>query len=394
LKQSIKKIFNNLKLSLYVLFFLSAVFFLFFLEQNLSYTKINILNEEKSIMDTLLQDTKKAQNIDMIKINSLSAKLTSNIDKLIKQKKYNFISNTILNNSKEDIQKLKNLNSKIDEYIKKFRKYHKLSPSDKNLKKLTSLHNTIKISIDSILLENIYYDNARFKISSKIFLIFFILLIITVLYSNKLTSIYSDIKLLSLNKNKKDIKIYSTEIDSILTQIANKLSSTENSSTIDKVTQIYNNKGMFKSYSEKKSLNESNSSCLAILEIDNFSKDKRVYTQEITQTILRKVAYIISLHQQQTDIVARTDYNQFTLIFSRASKEQLFKSIDNIRESISEVNLVDADDIDIKITVTGGFTLKPYNSPLEEYIKKAKEILKSAKEIEKNRIFDSKKIVT
>lgn len=161
---------------------------------------------------------------------------------------------------------------------------------------------------------------------------------------------------------------------------------------IDTVTKIYNNKGMVQSYSERKASKDNNFSSIAILEIDNFSKSKRTFSQEFTQEILKKVAYTVSLHEQGTDIIARSDYNQFTLIFSRPVKEQLFKDVDMIRQSIADLKMATPDKEAVQITITGGFVFKLKSSPLEESIRKAKELLQSAKHMGTNKILQTKDI--
>jgi GGDEF domain-containing protein len=84
------------------------------------------------------------------------------------------------------------------------------------------------------------------------------------------------------------------------------------------------------------------------------------------------------LHQQVTDVIARTEYNQFTIIFSRANKEQLFKEVDAIRQSISELKLSSPELGEITITLSGGYVIKPNNVSLEESIRQAKKVLKHA----------------
>ena len=97
----------------------------------------------------------------------------------------------------------------------------------------------------------------------------------------------------------------------------------------------------------------------------------------------------MSLHEQATDVVARTDYNQFTLILSRDSKEQAYKDIDIIRQSIAEIKFNLPSATNDNITITGGFIIKPQNTNLDEGIKQAKEILARAKNITKNRVLQS-----
>jgi diguanylate cyclase (GGDEF)-like protein len=155
---------------------------------------------------------------------------------------------------------------------------------------------------------------------------------------------------------------------------------------IDPVTGVNNLKGMISSYDKKKDIKERGYTAVTVIEVDNFSKTNRVYSQELTQTILKKIAYLLSLHQQTADVIARTDYNQFTLIFSRDEKKELFKDVENIRENISELRVESPELGEIEITVSGGFVMKPYNLPLEEAIKEAKKILKFSQDHGKNKI--------
>ena len=218
------------------------------------------------------------------------------------------------------------------------------------------------------------------------------LLFITFWYKIRLNNIYKDILLLSsIDTRKKDINTFSQEIEAILSRIKRKTQISDNPAMIDSITEINNNKGMAQAYLESKSLKDNNFTSVTILEINNFSKSKRLFSQEFTQEILKKVAYTISLHEQITDIIARTDYNQFTLIFSRSSKEQLFKDVDLVRQSISEIKLTTQKEETIKVTVTGGFIIKTNNSSLEDSIRKAKKLLEDAKYInETNKVFQIK----
>ncbi len=125
-------------------------------------------------------------------------------------------------------------------------------------------------------------------------------------------------------------------------------------------------------YSQKKNLKDGNFTSVTVLEIDNFSKANRQYPQELTQAILKKVAFTLSLFEQATDVVARTDYNQFTLIISRPTKEQCFKELELIRQSISEIKFKLPNGEYVNITVSGGFIIKPTNKMLNDAIKQAK----------------------
>lgn len=232
-----------------------------------------------------------------------------------------------------------------------------------------------------MIIKDISYNEEKFNILEKIAIAAFVITFFTTFwYRRRLNAVYKDIlHLYAIDKNKKDYEIFSEEADAIQLRMSRKPVTTDNPAMIDPVTQINNHKGMLSSYSNKKGMKDSNFTSVTIFEIDNFSKQKRAYSQEFTQAVLKKVAFAISLHEQATDVIARTDYNQFTIILSRASKEQSFKDIDIVRQSISEIKFKAPGGSPITITVSGGFIIKPNNQVLDESLRQAKEVLQHAK---------------
>lgn len=390
MKYSINKIFKNLNLFLLIILSLALIGFLFVLEQYYSYEKVNSLTLQKSILFKINNNQQNPVDIDMIQINSSIAMINNEINILINQNNHNYISQFITQSFKDSSLDLKQLKSSITNYHHNLQSY----TNRNELVEINSLNDSIVKLIDLMLIKNISYDNEKFNIFSKLFVLLSIILFITTIwYKNRLKNIYNDIShLSSIDADKKDKIFFSQEADAINLKMKKKSSILDNPNMIDVTTQIYNNKGMMQAYTEKKSLKGKNFSSIAILEIDNFSKSKRTFSQEFAKDILKKVAYTISLYKQGHDITARTDYNQFTLIFSRASKEQLFKDVDLIRQNISELKLTSPEKNSIKITVTGSFLFKPNNASLEEFTRKSKELLEKAKQLSTNKIIQIKDI--
>ena len=393
MKPSVNKIFKNLNLSLLIILFLMLISLLFVVEQYYSYQKVENLNNQKTILNEMLDLQKKSDAIDVIQYNSKIALLHSQTNKLINQVQYNYISSYILKNTKSSTQQLHKLNTLVKNFDKKAREHLKLG-SNSNItisqKKLRQINHSIQLFIDSIILTDITNDLYKFNIFYKIFLLLFLMLLITTFwYKTRLTNIYKDI--LFLYSPKKNTTIFSQEITEIASRMKRKTQTSSNPAMIDSITGLNNNKGMINSYMQSKSMKSTNFHAITILEIDNFSKSKRTFSQEFTQDILKKVAYTISLHGQVNDIIARTDYNQFTLIFSRTSKERLFKDADLVRQSISEIQLKTPQKETINITVTGAFKIKANNSSLDDSLKNVKKLLEDAKCINKtNKIFQIK----
>ncbi|WP_428746097.1 diguanylate cyclase [Sulfurimonas sp.] len=378
------------------------MFFVF--EHTMSYKKINNLENQKSIVHKLSQLDKNDIELALIQFNGKSTQLHQEIDKLMMYYKYNFSEDYILDNSNEyraDVNQLSKLTDTFNEdahvYYEDILKNKKenLKETDEEIEAKKALDDSLSAvitHINNMLLKHIKYDEQKFSIIQDISIVaFIIVLFFTFWYRYRLNKIYKDIEFLyQVDKDKKGYEIFSIEADAIALRMNRKVITNDNPTMLDKVTGINNYKGMLNSYSHKKGLKDSNFTSVTVINIDNFSKTHRPYPQDITQSILKKVAYTISLYEQPVDVIARTDYNQYTIILSRSTKEQCFKDVELIRESIADLKFNVPNVGTERITVTGGHVNKPNNTNLEEAIKQAKEILNYAITTGKNKIFQTR----
>ena len=396
MKHSIKKIFLNLNTYLFFVLLVAFVSMMLTLEQQLSFEKVNNLTQQKEIISSLTTLDKDDIELALIQFNGKSTQLHQEIDKLKSIYQYDYTDKYVFGNGAEylaDLDQLSIMTTSFNESAHQFYVEDKdeASRAEAELNLQKSFY-TIMDQINIILLKNIEYNQQKFHlIKLATIIIFFIVLLSTFWYRKKLFSIYKDIEFLyQIDKNKINHSIYTLEADAISLRMNRKAVVTDNPTMIDPVTSINNHKGMLNSYSAKKGLKDSNFTAVTLLEIDNFSKSNRAFSQELTQTILKKIAYTISLHEQPVDVIARTDYNQFTLILSRASKEQAYKDNELIRQSIEELKFNVPNKGPVVITVSGGFIIKPNNTNLEEASRQAKEILAYAKSTGKNRILQTR----
>ena len=400
MKHSIKKIFQSLNFYLFSILMIAIIGVLAIFEHTLSFNKVDNLVNQKKIISSLTKLDKNDLELALILFNGKSTHLHQEIDKLHTLYKYAYMDKYIVGNKKEYLLDLNTLKQLTDEFTKAAQEYY-TDTNDKNLelkakKQLDTAFIKINKQINSMLLKNIHYNEVKFKyIKYAVIIIFVLVLFATFYYRKTLKAIYKDIDFLSqTDKNKKEYSLFSQEADAIALRM-NRTNITNNSSDmIDPVTEINNYKGMISEYSTKKRKQTSNFTSITVLEIDNFSKSNRVFAQNTIQAILKKVAYTISLFKQPVDIIARTDYNQFTLILSRSSKEQSYKDIEAIRESIAELkfNIPNYKNT-TQITVSGGLFIKPNNTSLEEAIKQAKEILLYAQSLGSNKIMQARDLV-
>ncbi len=388
MKQSIKKIFVHISLILLLTSFIAGIAFLLMFEQNNSYKKIDNLNKQKEIVATLTRLKKDDIELALIQFNGKSAQLHNEIGKLNNIYKLDLTGRYLLQNTDEYLADLNKLSELTTEFNQRAQEYY--TPSNENMtqkeQNLQDAFDAINNHINNIIFKNISYDKQKFYIYEKLALgIFIILFIIALWYRKKLNAIYQDILYLYA-PHKTNYTIYTEEIDAILLRIHRKPLNSDNPEMLDAVTGIKNYKGLLNAYTQKKGMKESNFTSVTVLEIDNFSKTNRTLPQEVTQSILKKIAFTISLHEQATDVIGRTDYNQFTIILSRASKEEAFKEIEVIRRSIEETKFKIPGQGFVNITVSGGFVIKPNNQLLEDALKKANEVLKYAKSTGRNKI--------
>jgi len=423
MKHSIKKIFQNLNIYMLIILFISFIALALTLEHKLSVNKVKNLNTQKNIILSLTQLDKEDIDLALVIFQGNSAQLNRDIDKLRNSYKYNVTGKYLLENATAYDQDLKKLRDLVNIFNKsayenlqtrtlKKDKAAKEKIAKENLQK--SLY-AVNAHIDEMIIEDMKYNEALFMLFEKFILFSFAFVLMgTLWYRKRINDIYKDIEFLSsTEKNYAVYQIFSIEGDAISQRMKRKVVTTDNPAFIDQITGINNQKGMINAYGDKKGMKEENFTSVTVIEIDNFSKSNRAYDQEnftsvtvieidnfsksnraydqeLTHSILKKIAFTISLHEQATDVIARTDYNQFTIVFSRASKEQSYKDVDIIRQSISELKFKTPKGENI--TVCGGYVVKPGHSSLDEAIKNAKDILNYTKSVTRNKIYQTKDI--
>lgn len=394
MKNSIKGIFKNLSLFLIAATIFAAFGVLAALDHNSSYTKIDNLNNQKKVVLEILNLPTDNLELSLIKLNGKTTQLQYDTDKLRSLYDYSFAEKFVLLNSKEYLEDLGILDSLIRKFNLSANEYYNNKREDIELKQSELKQNAevLKEHLNSIIFKTISYDKAKFNIHKNVtYLAFITILLAAIWYRKQLELIYKDLEFLN-NANIVQYDTFSHEADSISLRIKRKLVVSENPAMIDAVTGINNLKGMMNSYAEKKGMKESNFTSVTVFEVDNFSKTDKPYSQELTQTILKKIAFSMSLHQQAADVIARTDYNQFTVILSRPSKAQSFKDAEEIRNSISELKISTPELGNIEITLSGGHIIKPNNTTLEEAVRQAKKVLLHSQKTGKNKISQVKDV--
>ena len=384
MKHSIVKIFKNLSFVLILNTLIIMIIAAFILEQNFSYKKIENLDEQRAIIKSLTNIPRDDIELAKIQFNGKSNMLLVKIEQLKQLYKYDFVGKYIIYSQQEYLKDLKELAKITKAFNEAARKYYvKSHKHDKqNRQELQKAFMKINKKLDELYIKNVHYNKKKSYIIAQLATVLLLLsLFTTIWYRRRLNMILEDIlHLSSIQPTRKNYRNQTLEADAIELRMRKKTQESIDPSLIDPVTEVLNHKGLRVLYSQKKNMKEGHFTSVTILEIDNFSKANREYPQELTQAILKKVAFTLTLFEQAADIIARTDYNRFTLIISRATKEKCYKEIEMIRQSINELKFKLPNGEFTNISVSGGFVIKPNNKILDDAIKQAQQVLQVAKE--------------
>ncbi len=393
LKYSIKNIFKNITTSLIFITLLAGASVFMSIDYYNSHAKVDNLLNQKKMIDSINNLPIDDIELSLIKLSGQGGQLQDDAKKLRNSYEFDFTEKYILMNSAAYLADLDKLDSLIITFNKNANDYYSIGATDKKESgarkaKLQISTNSLLGQIDLIVSRALSYNKSKLDIHKNVsYAEFAIIIFITFWYRKRLKLIYRDLQYLNGNQQKGYI-ISTEEVDSITMKMKRKPSSTENPDMIDLVTGINNTKGLMSSYAEKKGMKDDNYTSVTVFEVDNFLADRKKQPQEFINGTLKKIAFSLSLHEQATDVMARTDQNQFTIILSRQNKEESFKEMDIIRQNISELNF----NGEIKITISGGYIIKPNNTTLEEAIRQAKNIMYYAQKVGGNRISQIKDV--
>lgn len=389
MKFSILNVFKNIKFFFAVMTAFLILISLIELNQYSSYEKTKQLEEQKALVNKIYKLGRSDLDYSIINSQGLGAQLKTNLIFLTSTTADDFLSKALgLNHeNKNYIQELSLLE---DTYISKANSYYQ--KKDENLSQRLSELTIAKIALlnqlNEMIANNLDGDYKKFSFTQWIiYATLFLMLAGALFYSKKLTIIYNDLKsLFSIGRERSSESIVTKEVDAIKMRMVRKPTLSQNPSMIDPVTGIKNYKGMIQSYAEKKGFKENNYTAVCVFEIDNFKEYEKTLSKEYTQSVLKKISFILSLYEQPTDVIARIEYDQFAVILSRDTKTKSFDDCEAMRKSIEETVFNNPQGGTVAFTLSGGLFIKPNNKSLDDAIKQAKEILQTAKIAGKNRI--------
>ncbi|WP_061311246.1 GGDEF domain-containing protein [Clostridium botulinum] len=152
----------------------------------------------------------------------------------------------------------------------------------------------------------------------------------------------------------------------------------------DNLTKVYNRNYM-NIHLSKQILKDKEFS-LVILDIDNFKKINDNYGHDFGDLVLKKMSNFIKENIRKCDEIYRWGGEEFIIYFYNSNCKNIYKRLDDIRESISKL-IFQKDNIKINITVSFGMAEYSLDGDtIENLIKCADKALYYSKENGKNKI--------
>jgi len=397
MRPSIKDIFSSWKKLALIISILLGFTVFTVLEEYTSFGKVENLQEQKKLINFIADIGRMDLEFAAIQFRGKSTMLKFQHEKLLTLDSYDMIGQYLSNQGSDYHRDLEKLMKLIQTFTQQAESWY--DPVKTNLKTrekaMQEAKENLIAHINIMIEKNISYDYQKFMVQqSLIYLALILMVAMLIVYSRKFSTILKDISSLYVVDMKDQAnKITTEEIGIIAKRMNRKSLSSDDPSMIDPITEINNYKGLLYAYTNKKGKKESSHIDVCTFEIDNFSALDAKYTKIFTQSVLKKIAFMVSLYQQPADIIGRTDYSQFTIIFSRNERDQALKDCRLIMSSVEETAFKSPDGENLALTLSAGFSPKLSNSTIDETIEQAKKVLIQAKEEGPNKLLQMKDMI-
>jgi diguanylate cyclase (GGDEF)-like protein len=378
---SIFKVFANIR-SLFALMLLLVILLtLTILSEYSSFQKLENLQKQKEHAAAIINIRAESTDLSTVQFRGKSAMLKNSVESLKNFYQYDYLSQAVSSGSYwNEINKLSNAIDGFNKAANRLYTGEALSEEEYQTRRTRLLHKyTLLVKqIDTIIAANMPFEQQRFYLQQAIAFALLALILFGFLWLLvRLTQIKSDIKTLSTLSSQDHVKFRTVEADTIakLFGRAPNPSISQNPAYLDSVSGINNYKGFIHEYTATKSKKLGNYTAVCVFSIDKLNEIESTYSKQFAETIIKKVSFILSLHREHNDMIARLNHNQFIIMISRQDKAAALKTCEHIRKNMAETIFTAPDGQQVKASLSGGFVQKLSTHSIEEIIDKANKVL-------------------
>ena len=165
-----------------------------------------------------------------------------------------------------------------------------------------------------------------------------------------------------------------------------KASQPVNPGYIDEVTGINNDKGFMHEFHEHKGQGIGNYTAICLFSIDKLDEMEVNFPTEFSESILKKVGFMLALYRHDRDVIGYIAHNKFVIMLSRDEKSSAVNDCELIRKSVEDNKFTTEGGQVLTITISGGFVQKEATQNINEILKKANKVLSMSIQHGGNRI--------
>lgn len=381
MRWSVKKIFDNLSKTLLLLSIILGILSTITFTLNSSVAKTDLLLEQKALIREAYNLGREDIQLSNIQLKGIINNLKYDITQMRDAYTFDILGNYVYGHTEQYTKDLQQLSIKQLLYIEAADDYY--DQSLENLAERQDDYDFAQAEYEAKLFDveekHLIYEAQKFNgLQYIIYLAFLISLLATLWFTRRLSYIYNDIRTLySVDLESKGRMFQTEEAEMITKRMSRKPTASENPAFIDPITEVNNYKGLLHGFANRKVTNAS-TVIVCVFSLDHFKDIEKKYQKDLANQILKKIAFMLSLYEQHTDVLGRIDYDQFVLILNRTTKDVALNECEMIRKSIEEAKFKAPKGESIRVTVSGGFVVKTPNKPLDQTIAHAKEILHAA----------------
>ena len=159
-----------------------------------------------------------------------------------------------------------------------------------------------------------------------------------------------------------------------------------NPSYLDLATGINNDKGFMHEYNESKGQNPRNYTAVCLFAVDKLEEMEANFPADFSESILKKVGFMLALYHHDRDIIGRLAHNSFVIMLSRDDKASAVNDCELIRKSIEGNPFTTEGGQELIVTISGGFLQKESTQNINDILRKANKVLSMSIQHGGNRI--------
>jgi diguanylate cyclase (GGDEF)-like protein len=381
---SVLATFRNLKISVFIAALLLVAISLFSVNIGSDFKKIELSDTLHKQSEEILSFDVNAGEISKQLLKEHQLYMNVNFQKIQDLEDMDLVASIVVK-TPDEVTFLRTLHAKLETLHAIATDYYTLNTS-KYLTMVKSaqiaLHKASK-AYNSAVMANIKVKNdfaLYLELATLIDILFML-----IWYSYKLSVVKKDIKvILDVDTEDRNKTFKTVEFISIKRRMERRPMSSGGKNLLDPLTELLNEKGLLSEYAQRGSISKGYT-FVTMLDIDGFKEMAQLHGKTFTDTVVKKVGFIINLEKKPSDIVGRVGEDQFIIITPRESQAEAFEAVERIREAVEKTKFK-AGSEKITVTVSGGFAPKDKHEKIESAIGTANSLVKRAKVQGKNTI--------